>query len=81
MIRELYKSACGLAIVPMQDVIGLGDEARMKVTAHIHAWYPGASGGLAVARAIAGDGSISGRNHRGTVYAGAALPLGRTVAS
>ena len=31
MIRELYKSACGLAIVPMQDIIGLDDRARMNI--------------------------------------------------
>ena len=31
MIRELYKSTCGLAIVPMQDVIGLDDNARMNI--------------------------------------------------
>lgn len=31
MIRELYKSACNLAIVPMQDVIGLDDSARMNI--------------------------------------------------
>ncbi len=31
MIRELYKSEAGLAVVPMQDIIGLGDEARMNI--------------------------------------------------
>ena len=31
MIRELYKSSCGLAVVPMQDVIGLDDTARMNI--------------------------------------------------
>ncbi len=30
MIRELYKSTTGLAIVPMQDVAGLDDRARMN---------------------------------------------------
>lgn len=30
-IRELYKSSVGLAIVPMQDVIGLDDRARMNI--------------------------------------------------
>ena len=30
-IRELYKSGAGLAIVPMQDVIGLDDRARMNI--------------------------------------------------
>ena len=31
MIRELYKSSCGLAVVPMQDVICLDDTARMNI--------------------------------------------------
>ena len=31
MIRELYKSRTGLAIVPMQDIIGLDDSGRMNV--------------------------------------------------
>ena len=31
MIRELYKSEAGLAVVPMQDVIGLDDRARMNI--------------------------------------------------
>ncbi len=30
-IRELYKSAAGLAVVPMQDIIGLDDRARMNI--------------------------------------------------
>lgn len=30
-VRELYKSSVGLAIVPMQDVIGLDDRARMNI--------------------------------------------------
>ena len=31
MIRSLYSSTCGLAIVPMQDIIGLDDKARMNI--------------------------------------------------
>ena len=31
MIRELYKSEAGLVIVPMQDIIGLDDRARMNI--------------------------------------------------
>ena len=31
MIRELYKSQAGIAIVPMQDIIGLDDSARMNI--------------------------------------------------
>ena len=35
MIRELYKSNCSLAVVPMQDVIGLDDRARMNIPSTI----------------------------------------------
>ena len=31
MIRELYKSRAGIAVVPMQDIIGLDDGARMNI--------------------------------------------------
>jgi 4-alpha-glucanotransferase len=30
-IRSLYTSAAGLAIIPMQDIIGLDDSARMNL--------------------------------------------------
>lgn len=30
-IRELYRSGAGLAVLPMQDVIGLDDRARMNI--------------------------------------------------
>lgn len=33
MIRTLYASSAGLVIIPMQDVLGLGVEARMNVPA------------------------------------------------
>ena len=29
-IREAYASVAGLAVVPLQDVLGLGSEARMN---------------------------------------------------
>lgn len=35
MIRELYKSNCALAVVPMQDVVGLDDRARMNIPSTI----------------------------------------------
>lgn len=35
MIRELYKSSCGLAVIPMQDVAGLDDKARMNIPSTI----------------------------------------------
>lgn len=31
MIRSLYASAAGLVIVPMQDILGLGSDARMNI--------------------------------------------------
>lgn len=31
MIRSLYQSTAGLVIVPMQDILGLGAEARMNI--------------------------------------------------
>ena len=33
-IRSLYASNCGAAIVPLQDVLGLGSEARMNIPGH-----------------------------------------------
>ncbi len=41
--------------------IDIGDEAREKGVSHLHVWYPGAFGGLAVAHAIAGECEITGR--------------------
>ena len=39
----------------------LGEKVRSRAKAVLHAWYPGQFGGLAVARALAGDFSPSGR--------------------
>ena len=39
----------------------LGEKVRSRAKAVLHAWYPGALGGLAVARAVAGEFSPSGR--------------------
>ena len=36
-IRELFRCSCDTAVVPMQDMLGLGTEARMN--------YPGTIGG------------------------------------
>lgn len=41
--------------------IDISDEIRSRAAAHIHAWYPGALGGLAVAKLIAGEFSPTGR--------------------
>lgn len=35
LIRTVYSSVCELAIVPMQDVLGLGTEARMNTPSYI----------------------------------------------
>ena len=41
--------------------IDIGENLRSRAKAVIHAWYPGAVGGLAVAQLIAGDFSPSGK--------------------
>lgn len=56
------KNAKKLIVVVMSgSAVDIGDELREKADAVIHAWYPGALGGLAVAGLIAGDFSPSGK--------------------
>lgn len=54
--------------------IDIGDEAREKALAHIHAWYPGARGGEAIARAIAGEYALTGKLPVTFYKEGAPLP-------
>jgi len=62
LLREVLAVSDNVVIVTFcGGCIDVGDDARAKAAAHIHAWYPGAAGGLAVARAIAGESEISGR--------------------
>ena len=63
---ELAKAVCGvcenvIVVVMCGSCADLGEEVRSRAKAVLHAWYPGAMGGLAVARAVAGDFSPSGK--------------------
>ncbi|HUW71382.1 MAG TPA: 4-alpha-glucanotransferase [bacterium] len=69
LIREAMKSAAGMVILPMQDVLGLGSDARMN--------QPGTSGGNwawradpasfdpELARRLRSLSSLYGRDHQG----------------
>ncbi|MBR3691297.1 MAG: glycoside hydrolase family 3 C-terminal domain-containing protein [Clostridia bacterium] len=54
--------------------IDLGDKLLAKAKAVIHAWYPGARGGLAIARLLRGEFSPSGRLPMTFAKAETALP-------
>ena len=62
-LAEAVCDACGNVIVVVMcgSCADLGDKVRSKAKAVIHSWYPGALGGLAIARLIAGEFSPSGR--------------------
>ena len=50
-----------IVVVMCGSCADLGEKVRSHAKAVLHAWYPGALGGLAVARALAGDFSPSGK--------------------
>ncbi|MBE6653309.1 MAG: glycoside hydrolase family 3 protein [Ruminococcaceae bacterium] len=50
-----------IVVVLAGSAVELGDELTAKARAVIHGWYPGAVGGLAVARLIAGQYCPSGK--------------------
>ena len=50
-----------VVVVMCGSCADLGEKVRSRAKAVLHAWYPGALGGLAVARAIAGAFSPSGK--------------------
>ena len=63
---ELAEAVCDvcdnvIVVVMCGSCADLGEKVRNHAKAVLHAWYPGAMGGLAVARAIAGEFSPSGR--------------------
>lgn len=63
---KLAKAVCDecenvVIVVCCGSCADLGEDIRSRAKAVIHAWYPGAMGGLAVAQAIAGEFSPSGR--------------------
>ncbi len=64
--QQLAEAVCDvcknvIAVVLCGSCADLGDKVRQHAKAVIHGWYPGALGGLAVARAIAGEFSPSGK--------------------
>ena len=64
--QQLAEAVCDvcenvIVVVMCGSCVDLGDRVRNHAKAVLHAWYPGAMGGLAVARALAGDFSPSGR--------------------
>jgi len=50
-----------IVVVTCGSAVDLGEKLRNHAKAIIHAWYPGAVGGLAIAQIIAGEFSPSGR--------------------
>ncbi|MBR5410561.1 MAG: glycoside hydrolase family 3 C-terminal domain-containing protein [Clostridia bacterium] len=62
-LAEAVCNACENVVVVVMcgSAADLGERVRTHAKAVIHAWYPGALGGLAVARAIAGAFSPSGK--------------------
>ena len=50
-----------IVVVLAGSPVDLGEKVRAKARAIIHAWYPGARGGLAIAELLAGRFSPSGR--------------------
>ena len=64
--RKLAEAVCAVCenvvvVVMCGSAADLGDKVRAHARAVLHAWYPGAMGGLAVARAVAGEFSPSGK--------------------
>lgn len=62
-LAEAVIEACEnvIVVVLCGSCADLGDKVREKAKAVIHGWYPGALGGLALARLIAGEFSPSGK--------------------
>ena len=64
--RALAEAVCGvcenvIVVVMCGSAVDLGERVRAHAKAVLHAWYPGAMGGLAVARTLAGAFSPSGK--------------------
>ena len=64
--RDLAEAVCGVCenvvvVVMCGSCADLGPRVRSHAKAVFHAWYPGAMGGLAIARAIAGEFSPCGK--------------------
>lgn len=63
-----------IVVVMCGSAVDLGEKVRNHAKAIIHAWYPGALGGLAVAELIAGRFSPSGRLPVTFYYGNTGLP-------
>lgn len=64
--RKLADAVCdatdNLIVITMcGSAVDLGDKVRNHARAIVHAWYPGALGGLAIAQMLAGEYSPSGK--------------------
>ena len=64
--RKMAEAVCDIGdnvivVVMCGSSIDIGEKLRSKAKAIIQAWYPGALGGLAIAKAIAGEFSPCGR--------------------
>ncbi len=64
--QELAEAVCDVCenvvvVVMCGSCADLGEKVRAHAKAVLHAWYPGALGGLALARALAGEFSPSGK--------------------
>ena len=77
--QKLAEAVCDvcenvIVVVLCGSCVDLGARVRDHAKAVIHAWYPGAMGGLAVARLVAGRFSPSGRLPITFYHDGTALP-------
>ena len=77
--QQLAEAVCGVCenvvvVVLCGSCVDLGERVRAHAKAVVHAWYPGALGGLAIARALAGAFSPSGRLPVTFYHASDALP-------
>ncbi|MGB0344109.1 MAG: 4-alpha-glucanotransferase [Coraliomargarita sp.] len=72
-IHSLYSSDAGAAIVPLQDVLGLGSEARMNVPGAASgnwAWRVSQANAACLGDALYQLSDISTRSHRGLARSG-----------
>ncbi|MBQ7715186.1 MAG: glycoside hydrolase family 3 C-terminal domain-containing protein, partial [Clostridia bacterium] len=62
LLREVLEVTDNVIIVTFcGGCIDVGDEARKKCLAHVHAWYPGELGGEAIAKCLSGRHPFTGR--------------------
>ena len=75
LLREVLAVSDNVIIITFcGGCIDIGDEARAKCLAHIHAWYPGELGGEAIAKCLAGAHPFTGRTPVTFYREGADLP-------